>query len=244
MFHVNNEAQLSDRELEILELVATGISNKEIAEELSISQNTVKVHLRNIFSKLGVSTRTEAALTAIQTNLVEFNGFSPNDVLPSDPNSRRIQVSPAETRVNRWTLSLALVGILFLGLVGMLILLRQDESRVDEISTIAPDVESDRWKELAGLPTARNGLALVTYENLIFAIGGENVDGVTGAAERYDPIDDTWIQLTQKPTPVTDVMGVVVGGKVYIPGGRLPSGELTDKYEVYNPIEDIWEQKA
>ncbi|MCK5582080.1 MAG: response regulator transcription factor, partial [Candidatus Omnitrophica bacterium] len=163
---MNNEAQLSKRELEILELVATGVSNKEIAEELSISQNTVKVHLRNIFSKLGVSTRTEAALTAIQTNLVEFNGFSPNDMLSSDPNSRRTQVSPAETRGIRWTLSLALVGILFLGLVGMLILLRQDESGVDEISTIAPDIESDRWKELAGLPSARNGLALVTYENL------------------------------------------------------------------------------
>lgn len=52
---------LSAREWEVLELTAQGLTNPQIAETLSVSENTVKFHLQNIFQKLGVSNRTEAA---------------------------------------------------------------------------------------------------------------------------------------------------------------------------------------
>ena len=55
---------LSPREEEVLGLVSQGLTNKEIGETLFISPATAKVHVRNIFDKLGVRTRTEAALRA------------------------------------------------------------------------------------------------------------------------------------------------------------------------------------
>ncbi len=58
---------LSERELEVVRLVAAGLSNKEIAAQLYLSANTVKVHLRNIFTKTGVSSRTELTLLALRS---------------------------------------------------------------------------------------------------------------------------------------------------------------------------------
>jgi LuxR family transcriptional regulator, maltose regulon positive regulatory protein len=55
---------LSERELEVLQLIAEGLTNHEIAAKLYLSQNTVKVHTRNIFGKLGVNNRTQAAARA------------------------------------------------------------------------------------------------------------------------------------------------------------------------------------
>jgi two-component system nitrate/nitrite response regulator NarL len=62
-------AALSQREREIVVLVAQGFKNKEMAERMFISEQTVKNHLHNIFDKLGVSDRLELALYAIHHNL-------------------------------------------------------------------------------------------------------------------------------------------------------------------------------
>ena len=61
---------LSERELEVLLLIAEGFSNREIAGRLFLSPNTVKVHTRNIYSKLGVNNRTQAAAKARALGLV------------------------------------------------------------------------------------------------------------------------------------------------------------------------------
>ncbi len=60
---------LSDREAVVLEAVARGLSNREIGRQLWISEQTVKFHLRNIYRKLGISSRTEAARHAYRTGL-------------------------------------------------------------------------------------------------------------------------------------------------------------------------------
>ena len=64
------ELGLSERETVVLEAVARGLSNREISSELFISEQTVKFHLRNLYRKLGVSSRTEAARYAYQAGLV------------------------------------------------------------------------------------------------------------------------------------------------------------------------------
>jgi DNA-binding NarL/FixJ family response regulator len=57
---------LSERELDVLKAITEGMNNAEIAEKLCISHNTVKTHLKNIFQKIGVEGRTEAALKALK----------------------------------------------------------------------------------------------------------------------------------------------------------------------------------
>ena len=61
---------LTERETTVLQLLAQGASNKEIARDLSLGEKTVKTHVSNILSKLGVQSRTQAALLSVQLGLV------------------------------------------------------------------------------------------------------------------------------------------------------------------------------
>jgi DNA-binding NarL/FixJ family response regulator len=70
-FETDTELQtLTNREREILSLVAKGLSNKEISEQLYVSELTVKTHLKNIFKKLNVTSRTQAILIGINKGLL------------------------------------------------------------------------------------------------------------------------------------------------------------------------------
>ncbi|BAZ70975.1 LuxR family two component transcriptional regulator (plasmid) [Fischerella sp. NIES-4106] len=64
--------QLSDRELEVLRLMAKGKNNHEIGEKLCIAERTVKFHINNIFSKLGVSDRTGAVIIALERGIASL----------------------------------------------------------------------------------------------------------------------------------------------------------------------------
>jgi len=69
----HSDDRLSRRESEILQLVADGLSNKDVAEKLFISDVTVKVHLRHIYEKLGVRNRVEATLHAVYSDSDELS---------------------------------------------------------------------------------------------------------------------------------------------------------------------------
>jgi two-component system NarL family response regulator len=64
--------KLTDREMQVLKLVARGMNNRDIAKELFISENTVKNHVRNILEKLQIHSRMEAVMVAVREKLIEF----------------------------------------------------------------------------------------------------------------------------------------------------------------------------
>jgi DNA-binding NarL/FixJ family response regulator len=64
--------RLTERELEVLRLVAQGLNNKDIAKKLFISENTVKNHVRNLLEKLQLHSRMEAVLYAVREKIVEL----------------------------------------------------------------------------------------------------------------------------------------------------------------------------
>ncbi len=231
---------LSEREREILRLVTTGLANKEIASALSISPNTVKVHLRNIFEKIGAASRTEAAMYAVREGLVEG--------LPSTPLAEAAVLPVAQARPwwkSAWVwLSVAFALTIFAGAgVREWLLPRPEPTATLPSATVSPApsaTPASRWQVRASMLTARSALAAAVYENQIYAIGGETDDGVTGALERYDPRSDTWTALAPKPLAVDEIGAAVIGGKIYVPGGRMAEGLPTTVLEIYDPRSDAW----
>lgn len=74
--HDDKEDELSAREMDVLKLLVEGASNKIIASQLNLSENTVKSHLSHIFSKLRVSSRAEAVAVALQRGIVPIDRSS------------------------------------------------------------------------------------------------------------------------------------------------------------------------
>jgi len=251
------QAELSERELEILRLVATGASNKEIAFQLFISSNTVKVHLRNIFAKIGAASRTEAAMHAVRIGLVQgIPSTLPAEEPPvypppsADQAAVPVTVAPLSPRRlwPRWLTPVLI--ILLIGLGGLAFALGRTSS--PQATAVVPSTPAatatafPRWRVLAAMLTPRQGLALVAYENRLYAIGGETPQGITGALEVYNPDADTWIALEAKPIPVTEVSAALVNGLIYVPGGRVgpAAHEITAQLEIYDPASGQWRTGA
>lgn len=69
---------LTERETEVLRLAAAGMSNKEIADRLSVTVRTVKAHISNVFDKMNVASRTEAILKAVREGWLELDSAPPS----------------------------------------------------------------------------------------------------------------------------------------------------------------------
>jgi DNA-binding CsgD family transcriptional regulator len=222
---------LSEREIEILQLVATGLTNREIAQQLTISPNTVKVHLRNIFDKIEASSRTEATMYGIEHGFVDVPGGDSNKIQLETMNARRNY---------SWILfSVIVLIIVFLVIFRDRIFLSPSNRTTDVLESYP-----ERWQELAAMPEPRSNMASIAFDGNIFVVAGEESEGVCNDVIRYNTINDHWDILKEKPTPVADIQGVLIGAKIYVPGGRLENGHPTDILEVYDIRIDEWEHKT
>ena len=237
---------ISKREKQILQMVATGVTNRRIAHKLDISVNTVKVHLRNVFVKLGAESRTEATMIAVREGWI-----SPGDASglpsPSDIGSIRLRTPLG------WGKRLALVCAGVLAIAGVTASFPradlQTESRTDLPLDQSPDVsalvltsDESSWSERAQMPTRRAHLALAAAGGLIVAIGGQTPEGITASVELFDPDSDMWRTGSAKPTTVAYISAAAIGAEVYVPGGCDDSRTPTTIAEAYHIETDSWRQ--
>jgi DNA-binding CsgD family transcriptional regulator/N-acetylneuraminic acid mutarotase len=250
--------QLSAREKQVLELIVTGASNKEIAQQLVISVNTVKVHARNIFEKLGVQSRTEATLLAIQEKLVavpESESAAPEDAQPASVSGKTYLLSSNPALVlSPWQQVYLAVAMLAAVAVAVVPLLARDAPRVaPELPVIyskaptpapvaaQPASPQNRWITNASMPTERAGLALIPFERQLYAIGGVRGNNkATRSVEIFDTMAGSWSEGASKPSAVTNIAGVQIGEQIYVPGGCTNDGLAVDALEIFDPEADSW----
>jgi DNA-binding CsgD family transcriptional regulator len=114
------------------------------------------------------------------------------------------------------------------------------------IAATSTATTSTRWKTRTSMPVPRTHFAVVAYEyeNRIYVIGGTGADGTSAAVSRYDPRSDTWVALDPKPTAVSHVGAMTVGGMIYVPGGEGSDGSVLDILEAYDPRSQQWSTLA
>jgi hypothetical protein len=252
------------------------------------------VHLRNIFGKIGVTSRTEATVYAMRMGLVPMTdtGAMPAEPEPApatapapehalrdtpveetapepvNATTEIMDTAPVEPVVpvtandpaplvastqapaaNRRLVMVAGGVVALLLLIAVVIMVTRQFSSVAPTPTTSTEglnvpVPDKPWRELAPLSDGRAGFAMadVAYggRSYIYAIGGEDSSGVSGQVLRFDISANTWVPRRAKPLPVSDVRAAVIGNKIYVPGGRLASGQPTDACEAYDPNRDTW----
>ena len=234
---------LSDREIEALKLLGQGKSNKEIAQELFISINTVKVHVNNIFKKLGVSSRTEATLYAIEHELIDNPrpDAEPVHIYVPVPDSGE-RAHPEPTWFSKYWWAFAALAIALV--IGLSLLLSTSALFAEPTPTNNPLINTlhqERWRALNSILTARSDMGVTVWDEAIYTIGGRTTEGASSTVERYVHANNSWETLEFKPNAVFDIGAVTVGGKIYVPGGILSDGSLSSMMEVYDPRTNSWD---
>ncbi len=258
--------ELTERELEITVLVTEGLTNREIAARLFISHNTIKVHLRNIFTKTGVASRTELSMLAVQEGWVAIPGLAETAVLPSQEGS--VAPSPSGDRVldqsaelppepPPWPLPRWIALALGLALVLFVALLPQSRQvlptaagpgvvfgAVDPAARPSAPVADDGWQERTPLPVRRAGMGTAGIDDRIYLIGGMTDAGSSDRLDVYDSGSDAWHTASPRPVALANVGAVAIDERILVPGGCTDDGNWTPSTatHLYDPASDTWSE--
>jgi DNA-binding CsgD family transcriptional regulator len=259
------ENPLSDREMEVSRLLVTGATNSEIARALVISPQTVKVHLRNVFEKLQVSSRTEASMVLLQRGWLTMPGVATAqaapDALAAQASAPEVGLVDPEPLVDlpevpqlwQWGVVAAAVlacvmALLLPGLLG------RAKSPVGLLSDSGqtvigkPAVEIlPRWEAYPALPAPRSRLAVAQLGNRIYALGGEGRNGQTlDRVEVYALNERQWRSGPALPEPLANAAATVVGGQIVLAGGSALAGDagaevvVSDDLYIFDPASESW----
>lgn len=228
---MTSNAPLSERELEILRLVAEGLTNQQIAYRLNIAANTVKVHLRNIFSKIGATSRTEATVYAIRSGLVQVG------VAPADPAMPTGSGTPSDAEAPE----------------------RSVDDLPDSTQAITPDSAPELHTPAATQPISSvaqptpglprfvvPGLIVLLIVGVLVAavIMSRPADVVQAPTALPAPTavqvqPQRWSELTVLPSMRTDFGVAAYDRQMYVIGGSNASGPL-GLVERYDPASNAW----
>ncbi len=246
-----DKSKLSKRELDVLRAVAKGLSNQEIGRELVISENTVRVHLRKIYAKLEVQSRTEATMRAIQIGVIDMPGgqVAPNAETAAAAATQPAQMplSPRQLTVFFASLGVALAILLtpyWRGIFHRPAGTSMLDRPVPTADTTMPVDLTETWQTRAQMPSARSRMGLAALDGNLYLIGGERTSGITGLTEIYTPATRRWQEGAGKPTAVANVQAVVIGKEIFVPGGCTSETAATSVLEIYNPVANEWRQGA
>lgn len=253
---------LSEREMDVARLLSTGVSNAEIARDLVISPHTVKVHLRNIFEKLHVNSRTEASMLLIQRGWVIVPGVEiaqleaavPQPPPPPQPQPLANLPLPIERWQVGYLLAALLVSLAFILLPNLVSLAQNPLDMLSDAGQphSAPGSVrlEPRWELRTPLQSPLSRLGMAALENRLVVVGGENLAGEAVAdVNIYDLATNEWSTAASLPLPLANSAVTAAAGKVYAAGGssQTAAGEeplLADSLYVYDPTDDLWATAA
>lgn len=243
------ENPLSERQMDVAKLLVTGASNNEIAEALVISPHTVKVHLRNIYEKLGVNSRTEASLLLIQHGWVQLPGVKAAGTAPEIPQAQPDPLPDTVGSLFAWQrtyLLVALLAALASFLLPGVLNSRQQSSQslwsdgplATQAAQVIPEEMTPHWKFRTPLIPPRDRFPLVLFKNAsLFAIGGETLYGqVLNTVEEYKLEVNEWREVSPLPLPLANAAATVFDEAIYVAGGTTVSYTVTNDLWRYQPL--------